>query len=156
VIEYWSSSDNVQYWSSICTIVGLPIALTAFGVAARQLLLAQRVGSAAALITIHEAIRKGWIDYLKAGEDSQEYAAADLFNSLEVACAALNDGIFFGESRKLLELYILHSLKLIERDPANRDIMVSHLQDRSTFKNIRETLRKHRKLFRALGAQFES
>jgi hypothetical protein len=153
VIEYWSSSENVQYWSSICTVVGLPIAVAAFIFAARQLSLAQRSGSAAALVAVHEAVRKAWADYVNSAPEKKEYAAGELCNALEVACAALADAVFFGESRQLLEMYLLHSLKLIERDDFTRELMLGFLQDPQTFKNIRNVLRRHRNTFRTLGAK---
>lgn len=118
--------------------------------AARQLSLGQRTGSAAALVTLHEAIRKCWLDYLSALEDKREFAAAELFNAIEVACAAVCDGVFFGETCKLLDAYLVYSISLIERDDALRGHMLGHLQDSQTFKNIRSFIGLHRGQFKRL------
>jgi hypothetical protein len=152
----WSSSDSVQYWSSVCTIVGLPVAAIALVFAARQLSLGRRAGSAAAVVALHEAIRKSWADYISAGEEKKEFAAGELCNAIEVACAALSDRIFYGQSRQLLEAYLIHSLKVIERNDIIREFMLGFLQDRDTFSNIRTFLRNHRKIFRTLGANADS
>ncbi|MCK1317155.1 hypothetical protein [Bradyrhizobium sp. 23] len=148
--DLWPSSESVQYWSSVCTIVGLPLAGLAVFLALRQLSLGQRAGSAAALVTLHEAIRKCWLDFISAAEDKREFAAAELFNAIEVACAAVCDGIFYGETCRLLDAYLIQSISLIERDDDLRRFIVGHLQDRETFKNIRMFIRRHRQKFRWL------
>ncbi|UPJ55225.1 hypothetical protein [Bradyrhizobium sp. 192] len=115
--------------------------------ALRQLSFGQRAGSAAALVTLHEANRKCWLDYISATEEKREFAAAELFNAIEVACAAVCDGIFYGETRRLLDAYLLHSISLIERDEDLRGFIIGHLQDRETFKNIRMFIGRHRQKF---------
>jgi hypothetical protein len=150
VSDFWPSPESVQYWSSLCTIVGFPVAMGALIFAARQLSLSKRSGSAAAVVTLHEAVRKCWADYVNAPEDKNEFAAGELCNSLEVACSAINDRVFFGKTREVLDLYVLHSLKIIERDDRLRELMLSLLQVPDTFKNIRIVLKRHRSLFRAL------
>lgn len=143
----WPTPDQVQYWSSVVTVVGLPIAVFAFLAAWRQLSLSKRSGSVTALITLHEALRKCWNDYFAESDPSKENLAfGDLCNTLEVACAAFADRTLFGESARVLESYLVHSLHMIEQHEETRVKLVAFLQDETTFSNISGFLRSHRRL----------
>jgi hypothetical protein len=148
----WPSADDIQYWSSVATIVGVLIAILALGFTSRQLFLSQRAGSVAALIALHEALRARWSDYIKAvSPEDRALSFGDLSNTVEIACAALADRMFFGESRKILDGYLLNTLKLIETHADAREELLSLLQEPKTFINIRRFLAKRRKIFRSLN-----
>jgi hypothetical protein len=72
---------------------------------------------------------------------------------IEISCAALTDKMFFGESKCVLEAYLLNTLKLIERNEVAREEFLGLLQEPKTFINIRLFLERHRKAFKALNQQ---
>jgi hypothetical protein len=146
----WPTSDQIQYWSGIITIVGLPVAVFAFLASWRQLSLSKRAGSVTALVALHDSFRDCWTDYLSAEVGTKPLAFGDLCNTIEIACAALTDRMFFGESRNILEAYLLNALKLIEGDNTACSEFLSLLQDPKTFVNIRRFLSRRRKQFRLL------
>lgn len=148
------SSDTIQYWSGVATIFGLPIAILAFVYAARQLYLAQKAGSGASLIALSEAFRQNWSAFVAAVNDGQKrHAFADLANALEIACAVFRDGIFFGHSEDLLKHYLVHQFRAIQESDLARQWLVSLLQTKETFNEIRWFVEKHRSLINstALG-----
>jgi hypothetical protein len=61
--------------------------------------------------------------------------------------------MFFGESKRVLEGYLLNTLKLIEREELVRDEFLALLHEPDTFSNIHRFLVKHRKQFRSLGME---
>ena len=146
----WPSPDAIQYWSGLMTIVGVSGALVALGVTMCQLSLSQRAGSATALVALHDSLQQCWSRFLGAENTERPLAFGDLCNTIEISCAALSDRIFFGESRVLLEDYLLNALKLIETNDSAREQLIQLLQDPETFINIRRFLTRRRKEFRQL------
>ncbi|WP_092028537.1 hypothetical protein [Bradyrhizobium sp. OK095] len=148
------SSDAIQYWSGVATIFGLPIAILAFFYAARQLSLAQKAGSGASLIALSEAFRQNWSAFVAATSDAQKrHAFADLANALEIACAVFRDGVFFGHSKNLLKHYLVHQFRVIQDSELAGQRLVSLLQTKETFNEIRWFVETHRALINstALG-----
>jgi hypothetical protein len=146
----WPSQEAIQYWSGLTTIVGFPVALVALWLTKRQLSLSQRAGSATALVALHDSLQHGWSRFLGAQNTERQLAFGDLCNTIEISCAALSDRIFFGESRVLLEDYLLNALKLMETNDSAREQLLQLLQDPETFINIRRFLTRRRKEFRSL------
>lgn len=142
---------DVSYWSGIFTIGGVPLALGALAVALWQLSLSKRSGSVTALVSLHDSLRDCWMDYLTAAPEKRPLAFGDLCNTIEIACAALADRLFVGESQRVLEAYLLNVLKLIERNDTARGAFLALLQDPTTFINIRCFLERKRKEFQALN-----
>jgi hypothetical protein len=152
-MTWWPTPDWVQYWSGLFTIGGVIIAILALLFAIKQLSLSQRAGSVTALAALHDALRQCWADYLNSEPKGKPLAFGDLCNTLEIACAALTDRMFFGESKRVLEGYLLNTLKLIEREELVRDEFLALLHEPDTFSNIHRFLVKHRKQFRSLGME---
>lgn len=143
---------DASYWSGWVTIIGGPITIGALVVALWQLSLSKRSGSVTALVALHDALRECWTDYLTAPPEKRALAFGDLCNTIEIACAAFGDKVFFAESQRILESYLLRSLKLIEGNAMALQDFLDLLQEPATFINIRRFLKKRRKEFRALGA----
>jgi hypothetical protein len=140
----WPSADTVQYWSGLAAILSLPLAIWAIFYAGRQLSLARKAGSGASLIALSEAFRQGWSTFLAAsGEPQRRHAFADLANSLEVACAVLRDGVFFGNSKDVLEYYLVGVFRVIQDSDLARNQLATLLQTRETFENIRTFVADH-------------
>src|SRR4051812_30393252 len=109
----WPTPEQVQYWSSIITIFGLPLAVLALGATVGQLRLSQRTGSVATVTALHDSLRQCWSDYFKAPPGDRSIPFGDLCNTLEVACAITFDRVLFGKSGELLHEYLINLLKLI-------------------------------------------
>jgi hypothetical protein len=140
----WPSTDVVQYWSALATILALPFAVWAVWYGGRQLSLARKAGSGASLIALNEAFRECWKDFLTGDEAKKSFAFAELTNALEIACAVFRDRVFFGHSADLLENYVLSVFRLIEANTDASERMVGLLHTPRTYENIAEFLRLHR------------
>ncbi|MBR0930650.1 hypothetical protein JQ561_28915 [Bradyrhizobium diazoefficiens] len=149
----WPTSDQVQYWSSVITIVGLPLTVLALGATVRQLWLSQRTGSVATVTALHDSLRECWSDYFKAVSTDRSIPFGDLCNTLELACAITFDRVLFGKSGELLNDYIINLLKLIERHESLRDEFLSLLEDHTTFIYIRKFLEENREMLKKLNVQ---
>jgi hypothetical protein len=147
----WPAPDDIQYWSGVFTILGVPIGLGAVLIALWQISLSKRASSVSALVALHEALRACWRDYLTADAERKSLVFGDLCNAIEVGCAALTDRMLFGESKRVLEAYLLSTLKIIERHDVERAQFIELLQEPKTFINIHVFLRRRRRQFRALG-----
>ena len=152
----WPTDAQAQYWSSIVTIFGLPVASIALLAALRQLWLSQRTGSVTALVSIHDSLRECWSDYLKANIHERDIPFGDLCNTIEAACAASFDRVFFGKSGEVLTQYLLSALKLIEQDEQLRNKLLALLEDPSTFIYMRRFLTKNRRTFKRMKLDLSS
>ncbi|WP_038970239.1 hypothetical protein [Bradyrhizobium genomosp. III] len=148
---YWPASEDAQYWSSLITIVGLPLTVLALGATVRQLWLSQRTGSVAAVTALHDSLRECWLDYFKAPPADRGIPFGDLCNTLELACAVTFDKVLYGRSGELLNSYVLSNLKLIERNDDLRNELLNLLEDHTTFLYIRRFLKKNRKRLQRLN-----
>ena len=147
----WPTDAQLQYWASVITIVGLPIAVFAFLASWRQLTLSKKAGSVAALVALHDSFRDCWNTYLLSDGTRQKLAFGDLSNTLEIACGAFADGTLFGESAVILETLLLDYLKTIEQNDEARTELLRLLTGPETFRNIRIFLQRHRTKFGQLG-----
>lgn len=144
-MNFWPSADTIQYWSGLATIAGVILAFFAIVYAARQLKLARSAGSGASLVALTECFRQNWELYLQAKDDkSKSFALADLINMLEAACALHRDKIFYGHSRKVLEIYLIGIFRLFQENEQIREKLSDLLQTRETFENIRVFITKHK------------
>ena len=142
----WPSPEGVQYWSGVATIFGLPAAIIAIVYAARQFSLARKAGSGASLIALSEVFRQNWSTYLTAPVERQRYAFADLANALETACAIFHDKVFFGNSKDILEHYLVGVFRTIQDNDLARNELSSLLQTRETFRQMRRFVSTHKSL----------
>lgn len=143
--------DAIAFWANVVTLVAAPLGLVGLGVAIWTLWAARRAASAAAVIPLNEAFRQAWLHFVKASDDDEkQYAFADILNLLELACAIYQDKLLVAKGGKLLEDYVLHALKLIERNNSLRPTIEQLMVTPLTFKHIADFLQQHRSEFATL------
>ncbi|WP_213737034.1 hypothetical protein [Bradyrhizobium sp. dw_411] len=141
----WPLAETIQYWSGLAALFALPLGICAIVYAARQLSLARKAGSGASLMALSETFRQNWNAFLAApGESERRHAFADLANALEIACAVFRDGVFFGNSKDVLEYYLVGVFRLIQDSEFARTHLTTLLQTRETFQNIRFFVAGHK------------
>ncbi len=135
-------SDAILFWLAVGAFAAGAFAAW---LANRQLALARKAGSGATLIALTESFRQCWRAFLhEADNEKRDYAFGDLANTLEVACAIFRDKVFFGHSSELLENYLVHLFRLLEKNEASCDRLQAMLQTPKTFENIVAFLKAHR------------
>jgi len=131
-------------WIALASLI---VAFIALFVAVYAIRKGNRNASVATLVTIYEAFREAWRRFRQETDPAErDIEFADLMNTLEIACAILNEKSFSGVSRKLMETYLDEVLKEMKNNTYANAQINSLFSAPTTFEHIRhyyETRKKN-------------
>jgi hypothetical protein len=138
-------ADAIGFWANVGNLMALLLYVAALVYAVAQLRLARRAASAGSLIPLYESFRQAWLEFdMAANEQTKQHAFADVANLLELACAIDIDKLFVGETKGLLERYLIEIFTLIQNSPDAVTRMQRLVHTSGTFKSICAFLLKHK------------
>lgn len=135
-MSWLGSLKSPESWVDLCTLIGLPLSAIALLVGAWQLWLARKSTSLQTLVSLHESFRQAWLLVQASSGPARDHAVHDVWNLIEMACAAFNEGLMGGRAASLLREFIIHQLILFEGQEAFRSIMLAAQQTPDTFSEI--------------------
>jgi hypothetical protein len=129
--------DQIAECSLYSAIAAVVAAVAAIYVAIYTAYKANRNSSVATMVTLNEAAREGWHQFLFASSDvDRSYPLAELLNTLEIACSILNEGSFAGVSKELLDQYLKEAISALKEDSESSRMIEDMFSDEKTFEHI--------------------
>lgn len=136
----------MEFWANVATLVALIPTIVALLMTVWQLRAGRHGSSAASVVSLNESLRQAWLHFRSAnGEEDIQYAFSDVINLLEIACAANEDGLFVGETGKIMKKYLVHVLQAVAQDASAKQRIEKMLEIPGTFQHIYRFVLSNRK-----------
>ena len=113
-----------------------------------------KTASAGMLITLHDGLQRGWVRFLNATDEHKSYEFADLTNLMEISCALYLNKSLTGKPRELMRDYLVDCLRLLASNSDARARLRILASAPTTFAEIREFERRHRRSLSLLEPLF--
>ena len=139
------TKDEIEFYANVATVAALVPTFIALFMTARQLWAGRRAASATSLVSLNESLRQAWLHFRQAKpEDDIQYAFSDVINLMEIACAASEDGLFVGETGKVMEKYLLDVLRAVAQNESAKARIEKMLEIPGTFEHLYRFVRANR------------